>query len=115
DTAVSISFLLISMVNRLGCESAKVANTLTYKKIFVLELRKLKSTVAVWLCCMFYGCLSSEEAHLASCPRASIPVQTVACVMIEPDSTVVCTPCPPHLYGCTTLCSMQTSTTPSNA
>ena len=34
-----MSFLLISVVNRLGCESANVDNILTYKKIFVLELR----------------------------------------------------------------------------
>ena len=37
-----MSFLLISVVNRLGCESANVDNILTYKKIFVLELRTLK-------------------------------------------------------------------------
>ena len=35
-----MSFLLISVVNRLGCESANVDNILTYKKIFVLELRR---------------------------------------------------------------------------
>jgi hypothetical protein len=34
-----MSFLLISSVNRLGCESANVDNILTYKKIFVLVLR----------------------------------------------------------------------------
>jgi hypothetical protein len=36
-----MSFLLISVVNRLGCESANVDNILTYKKIFVLALRQM--------------------------------------------------------------------------
>jgi hypothetical protein len=34
-----MSFLLISVVNRLGYESANVDNILIYKKIFVLALR----------------------------------------------------------------------------
>ncbi len=34
-----MSFLLISVVNRLGCKSVNVDNTLTYRKIFVLALR----------------------------------------------------------------------------
>src|SRR5262245_60322640 len=34
-----MSFLLISVVNRVGCESINEDNILTYKKIFVLVLR----------------------------------------------------------------------------
>ena len=34
-----MSLLLIRVVNRLGYESAKADNSLTYKKIFVLALR----------------------------------------------------------------------------
>ena len=34
-----MSFLLISVANRLGCESVNVDKILTYKKIFVLALR----------------------------------------------------------------------------
>jgi hypothetical protein len=39
-----MSFLLISVVNRLGCESANVDNILTYKKIFVLALRTVRTS-----------------------------------------------------------------------
>jgi hypothetical protein len=72
-------------------------------------------SAAARLCHMSYGCLSSEESRLASCPKAAIRVQTVACVMIEPDSTAACKPCRQYLYRRTMLCSLQTSTTPSNA
>ena len=38
-----MSFLLISVANRLGCESVNVDDILTYKKIFVLALRKART------------------------------------------------------------------------
>ena len=68
----------------------------------------------------YAACLTATSpvrncAWLASCYRASIPVQTVACAMIEPDSTAACTPCRQHWCRHTMLCPRQTSTTPSSA
>ena len=53
-----MSFLLISVANRLGCKSVNVDNILTYKKIFVLALITSLSPTAV------YG---------NACPTASRP------------------------------------------
>ncbi len=39
-----MSFWLIRVVNRLGCESANTDNILTYKNIFVLALSKTAAT-----------------------------------------------------------------------
>ena len=44
-----MSLLLIRVVNRLGCESAKADNSLTYKKISVLAHRLEPRTLALGL------------------------------------------------------------------
>jgi len=41
-----MSFLLISVANRLGCKSVNVDNILTYKKIFVLALSYAITTIS---------------------------------------------------------------------
>ena len=45
-----MSFWLISAANRLGCESTNVVNILTYKKIFVLALRRREASLAPLAC-----------------------------------------------------------------
>ena len=56
-------------MNRLGYGSAKVDNILTYKKIFVLELRELKLRTGkvrfVPLCCTFLTCRLSYKTHFS--------------------------------------------------
>ena len=68
-----MSFLLISVANRLGCKSVNVDNILTYKKIFVLALSNCEN-LSGDLSAKVMGALAEDQ----------------------PGFTVHCTSLPPH-------------------